>query len=98
MPYSVTKELLASFDSPQLKVAHGNVEVKVDPATNLDPYTLPKERNALIVIDHAKTDIQLSTDTVLSRIVQNRAAYEKRQRAKAEKAAREKEMEAKAKQ
>ncbi|KAJ3009111.1 Ethanolamine-phosphate cytidylyltransferase [Thoreauomyces humboldtii] len=88
-PYSVTKDVLEKVYNVSV-VIHGSTTVDQD-IDGHEPYVLPKE---LGLYKQIESPIEsLTTDTIISRILANRALYEARNRRKAEKALWEAKME-----
>ncbi|CAO3613769.1 unnamed protein product [Mucor hiemalis] len=92
-PYSVTEELL-SGEYKVAVVAHGNSELEKD-LGGKDPYALPKKLGIYKEIDTPNSTI--TTEGIITRIIENRKTFEERQRRKNAKATleRQKEMEEK---
>jgi ethanolamine-phosphate cytidylyltransferase len=84
-PYVVTKDVLEKVYDIDVVVGYKETSL-----TKIDPYTLPKERGIYKEVELERKDY--STDTIVERIVKNRALYEARNKRKLEKAALEDEM------
>ncbi|KAJ3293809.1 Ethanolamine-phosphate cytidylyltransferase [Borealophlyctis nickersoniae] len=82
-PYSVTKDVLEKVYNVSL-VVHGNTTYDLD-MDRTDPYLLPKQLGIFRQIESPRAD--LTTDTIVNRIIEHRRVYEERNRRKAEKAA-----------
>ena len=82
-PYTVTKDVLEKVYKVDV-VVHGKTDVLPD-LDNQDPYALPKQMGIYSEVETPYSDI--STDTIIERIVLNRKLYEARNRRKQEKAA-----------
>lgn len=80
-PYSVTKEVMEKVYKVDIVVA-GKTEPDVD---GEDPYKLPKSMN--IYHSLPKIDRALTTDDIISRIIEQRKLYEERNRRKLNKEA-----------
>ncbi|KAI8877743.1 Nucleotidylyl transferase [Backusella circina FSU 941] len=89
-PYSVTKELLKG-EYKVAVVAHGNSDLEKD-MDGKDPYALPKELGIYTEIDTPNSTI--TTEGIITRIIENRKIFEERQRRKNQKAALERQKEA----
>ncbi|KAJ1921668.1 choline phosphate cytidylyltransferase [Mycoemilia scoparia] len=89
-PYSVTEDVLKKVYRVDV-VTHGVGNTPID-LDGTDPYALPKSRGMYQEIDHPRLD--LTTSTIIDRIIQFRSRFEERQKRKAQKAALEAEAEA----
>ncbi|KAI9333306.1 hypothetical protein BDR26DRAFT_868537 [Obelidium mucronatum] len=88
-PYSVTKDVLSKICNVAV-VCHGKGDKYAFDLDGKDPYALPKE---LGIYKEIETDLSdISTETIIDRIIANRKLYEARNRRKLEKAALEEQM------
>ena len=81
-PYSVTNHVLEKV-YPVDVVIHGNTLIDND-LGDQDPYLIPKQKGIYKEIISPRPD--LTTDVIISRILENRKLYEERNRKKKEKA------------
>lgn len=87
-PYSVTKEVLEKVCKVHI-VAHGNDEALPD-IDGKDPYALPKELGIYRRVETPSSNI--TTQSIIDRIIEHRKMYEERNRRKAQKAENEAEL------
>ncbi|KAI9228551.1 MAG: hypothetical protein DHS80DRAFT_27209 [Piptocephalis tieghemiana] len=88
-PYSVTQDVLEKV-CPVNLVIHGTSPPSPD-LGGRDPYELPKAKGIYMEVEHPKED--LTTSTIIRRIIDQRKVYEERQARKELKAALEAEAE-----
>ncbi|CAL8100481.1 unnamed protein product [Orchesella dallaii] len=80
-PYKISPELLDHFNVSV--VVHGSrTPINLDPFTGEDPYQEAKNRSLFIQVDSGS---ELTTETVVRRIVANRQLYEERNKKKEQK-------------
>lgn len=78
-PYSVSEELMDHFSVDV--VCHGKTPICAD-ENGLDPFAVPRRRGKFHIIDSSN---DVTTDSLVSRIIQHRMEYETRNRKKEEK-------------
>lgn len=82
-PYSVTEDLMDHFSIDV--VCHGNTPISSDYDSLVDPYEVPRKRGKFVLID---SESDVTTESLINRIIAHKTAYEDRNRKKEMKEAR----------
>ncbi|RUS34869.1 hypothetical protein BC938DRAFT_478120 [Jimgerdemannia flammicorona] len=88
-PYSVTKDVLGKVYKVDI-VAHGNTPAETD-VDGKDPYELPKSLGIYVEVENPNASV--TTEGIITRIIEHRKIFEERQRRKNAKALLEAEQE-----